>query len=124
MTADARELGDLLALVNERLADATASLTTGTGGGPMCRTGPAITAAKTAEGRAAALMQVRRSLRKGTADAPTRVLIEWRRLRQAQGERHDRGWQAYWAGGIAELERLTDNSTISPDPAQQEAADH
>ena len=110
MTLGAREPSEILALVEARLADATVALSAGTGGAPLCRTESAVVAVKSAEGRATALMQVRRGLRTGTGDAAT-VLLEWRRLRDAQGDRHDRGWRAYWSGGITELELLVADST-------------
>jgi hypothetical protein len=112
MTATIRSL----ALVERRLGEVTASLNEATGGAALCRIDGTGGSAKSLEGRMAALLEVRRSLRKDpdAGVAAAAALVErWRSdLQQRSVRGASAAWQEYLAGGVAELEHL-----LGPDAA-------
>lgn len=99
-----------LPIVEQRLAEVSTSLNSATGGGALCRIDGTGGSAKSLEGHMAALLELRRSLRKDPDDgarAATTLLDRWR---SDLAERSERGasaaWLEYLAGGVSELEHL------------------
>lgn len=100
---------DLLAHVEHRLVEVSTSLDAATGGQALCRLDGATGSAKSLEGRSAALLEVRRVLRKDPHAPFTGVAQRWasdlasRRARSASA-----AWLEYLEGGVAELAALED----------------
>jgi len=102
----------ILALVEQRLDTAERDLADATGGAPLCRidgSGPA--GPKFAEGRTAALAELRRALRRSPGADAVQVVGE----SIATWDHHERAaagqgpsWRAYRAGGATELRQLGD----------------
>jgi hypothetical protein len=100
---------ELAATVATLEAEALAQLEATLGGVAMCRVGEAAARpAKHWEGRAAALAQVRRALRRaepgGEADVLRRAHAEWTAQLEALG---GPAWTTYTAAGLQALEELT-----------------
>jgi hypothetical protein len=105
-----------LALIERRLGEVTASLNEATGGAALCRIDGTGGSAKSFEGRMAALLEVRRSLRKDPdagVTAASALVERWRSdLQQRSARGASAAWQEYLAGGVTELEHL-----LGPDDA-------
>ncbi len=96
-----------VAAVEERIATVSRSLEEATGGAALCRLDGRSTSEKELEGRVAALLQLRRDLRRGAGTDPRELAEQWRadlasRRRRGSGP----AWVAYLAGGVSELESL------------------
>ncbi len=102
-------MSDLAATVATLEAEALARLEATLGGVAMCRVGEATARpAKHWEGRAAALAQARRALRRAAPgsepDALRQVHAEWAAQLDALG---GPAWTAYTTAGLRALEELT-----------------
>lgn len=111
-----------LVALDQRIAELGALLTATTAGAPLCRThmGPAV---KEHEGRIAALMAARRAIRRDGQEAAVVILQQWEQDAATGRARGGASWEAYWAGGIAELHSLTSRTTsqiTGPAPARKE----
>lgn len=101
-----------LEIIEARFVDLQEELTAALGDESLCavsRTAGAVPAAKHAEGRLAALMELRRSLRGGggVEASLAEQLDAWRRwLDDVTVREAGPDWQAYRAGGVDELEHL------------------
>jgi hypothetical protein len=104
-----------MAVVEQRLAEVTASLNAATGGAALCRIDGTGGSAKTLEGRMAALLEVRRTLRRDP-DADLAAIAErWRadlEVRRAKGS--SAAWTDYLSAGAEELTRLLPARTTAP----------
>lgn len=97
----------LMATVEQRLAEVSASLNAATGGAALCRIDGTGGSAKSLEGRMAALLEVRRSLRRDPSADPARIADRWRAdlaLRREKGS--SAAWTDYLGAGSDELTRL------------------
>jgi hypothetical protein len=96
-------------LVALHRAHAEVALMEATAGRPLCRVeGPDTEPVKRAEGRLAAIAELERSLRATGADprqAAARLVERWEEERGRVAAR-GAAWEAYHAGGIAELETV------------------
>lgn len=99
-------------LLEARLAAVEAELVAATGGASLClvsKRGEAVDGPKYLEGRLAALLEVRRTVRRG-GDLATRAaaaLVEWSgELDDARRRGLGGGWIAYRTGGVDELTDL------------------
>lgn len=105
---------DLLPLVERQERDALARLTDATSGGALCRLdGSGVGEAKYWEGRAAALAQVRRELRRGAdprRETVDRRLAAWRAETAALSAGASPAWSAYLAGGVDALAALLEDA--------------
>ena len=101
-------------LLEERLDQLQEELAAVVGDTSLCaisRSAGSVPAAKHLEGRAAALMALRRALRRGEQlPGPlTTLLHEWRRaLDDVTARDAGADWRAYRAGGLDELKELAD----------------
>jgi hypothetical protein len=94
-------------LVQERLDQVSGSLHVATGGAALCRIDGTGGSAKHLEGRMAALLEVRRVLRRDPQADPGPLLDRWRANREAHLARGaSPAWRDYDDGGVAELEWL------------------
>jgi hypothetical protein len=99
-------------LLGARLAAIEAELAATTGGASLCvvsKRGEAVDGAKYLEGRMAAVLEVRRSVRRGDdlADRAATALVDWRgELDAARRRGLGGGWIAYRTGGVDELTDL------------------
>jgi len=106
-------------IVDGRLGRVQEELTAAVGGDSLCaisRSAGSVPAAKYLEGRMAALMALRRSMRRGDRlqASLAELLDEWRRgLDDVTARDAGPDWQAYRAGGVDELEELADRLTGS-----------
>ena len=106
---------DARAVVARHLAAAEADLVAVTGGSSLCRVGngPEAGSAKYAEGRYAALRELRHLLRAPDADvlaSADRLLGTWQ---AARSEARGPAWAAYRSGGVADLQRVVDDLTTT-----------
>jgi hypothetical protein len=93
--------------VETRLAELGESLTDAAGGRALCRLDGSMTTAKELEGRAAALLEVRRGLRADPAIDLRSILARWQADREARLHNGAApAWHAYLTGGVAELEAI------------------
>lgn len=107
-----------LSHVEARLAEVTASLQAATGGGALCRIDGTGGSAKSFEGRTAALLEVRRLLRRDPDADLAPVLDRWRADLGTHTRRgSSAAWLEYVAGGVAELEHLLEAAPREGDPA-------
>src|SRR5512139_2788662 len=93
-----------MAVVEQRLAEVTASLSTATGGAALCRIDGTGGSAKSLEGRMAALLEVRRTLRRDPDADLSAMAVRWQadlELRRAKGS--SAAWTDYLSAGAAEL---------------------
>lgn len=103
-----------LDIVDVRLERVQEELTAAVGGASLCaisHSAGSVPAAKHLEGRMAALMALRRSLRRGDRlkASLAGLLDEWRRgLDDVMARDAGPDWRAYRAGGVDELEELAD----------------
>lgn len=101
-------------IVDVRLGRVQEELTAAVGGASLCaisRSAGSVPAAKYLEGRMAALMALRRSIRRGDRlqASLAELLGEWRRgLDDVTARDAGPDWRAYRAGGVDELEELDD----------------
>ncbi len=101
-----------LDIVESRFARLEEELAVAVGDASLCaisRTAGSVPAAKHLEGRLAALMALRRSLRRGDRleAALAELLDAWRRaLEDVAARAAGPDWRAYRAGGVDELEEL------------------
>jgi hypothetical protein len=94
-------------LVQQRLDAVTASLHVATDGAALCRVDGTGGSAKRLEGRMAALLEVRRMLRRDPGADPGPVLDTWLANREAHRARGaSAAWRDYDDGGVGELEWL------------------
>lgn len=101
-----------MALVEQRLAEVSASLNAATGGAALCRIDGTGGSAKSLEGRMAALLEVRRVLRRDPDADLSAIEARWRAdlaLRQAKGS--PAAWTDYLSAGADEVARLTARPT-------------
>ncbi len=105
---------ELAARIEDRLALVMPQLTATSGGASLClisrSTGP-VDGAKYLEGRVAVLTELQRAVRRDPSADPAVVAApiarQWRSDLALQRERGaTRGWVAYRAGGVDELEEL------------------
>lgn len=109
------------AVVTGYLVRAEADLVAVTGGASLCRVGngPEAGSAKYAEGRYAALRELRQLLRSPDADAlasAVRLLGAWQ---VARAEARGPAWAAYRAGGVADLQHVVDELTTITEGAHR-----
>ncbi len=106
-----------LDLLEGRLAAIEAELAATTGGASLCvvsKRGEAVDGPKYLEGRLAAVLEVRRGVRRGAAQAAqaAAALAAWTsRLDDARRRELGGGWIAYRAGGVDELTDLVDGGS-------------
>ncbi len=106
------------AAVERRLASVSSSLNAATGGAALCRIDGTGGSAKALEGRMAALLEVRRTLRRQPAADLGGIVERWRSdlaLRRERGG--SAAWLEYLAGGVAELESLAGSAAEADDPS-------
>jgi hypothetical protein len=109
----------LAPLVQSRLDEVSGSLQAATGGAALCRIDGTGGSAKWLEGRMAALLEVRRLLRRDPQADPGPLLDRWRANREAHLARGTSpAWRDYDDGGVTELEWLLAQGT-GPVPAQE-----
>jgi hypothetical protein len=107
MTAPAAAASAALSLVEGRLEQVSSSLNEATGGAALCRIDGTGGSAKRLEGRMAALLEVRRLLRRDPGADLEAVLASWRASREAHLRRGaSAAWLDYDEGGVSELEWL------------------
>lgn len=107
MTAGAVAGTGALPLVELRLEQVSAALNEATGGAALCRIDGTGGSAKHLEGRMAALLEVRRILRRDPDAGLAAVLDPWRSTRAAHLARGaSAAWLDYDEGGVAEIEWL------------------
>jgi hypothetical protein len=104
-------------ILERHLAEAEADLVAATRGEPLCRLdrGPQVGSVKYAEGRHAALRELRlglRSANSGTLASAVDLLAAWESAR-ARSETQGPEWQAYRSGGVAALRGLVEDLTIA-----------
>jgi hypothetical protein len=114
-----------MAVVEQRLAEVTASLNTATGGAALCRIDGTGGSAKSLEGRMAALLEVRRTLRRDPDADLSAIADRWHadlELRRAKGS--SAAWTDYLSAGAAELASLVAHAPgdASPKPGSVSAA--
>ena len=108
------EPGTVERVVEARLERVAQELTATVGDASLCavsRSGGSVPAAKHLEGRAAALMALRHAMRGGDAVASALefLLDDWRaHLADVIARGAGEDWRAYRAGGVDELDELTD----------------
>jgi hypothetical protein len=108
----------LAPVVQQRLEAVTGSLHDATGGAALCRIDGTGGSAKRLEGRMAALLEMRRLLRRDPDADPGPVLDTWLARRAAHLARGaSPAWRDYDDGGVAELEWLL--AQPGPIPAQE-----
>ena len=101
--------------VEARLAEVSTSLQAATGGAALCRIDGTGGSAKSFEGRTAALLEVRRLLRRDPEADLTPVLARWRAdLASHTSRGSSAAWLEYVAGGVAELEHLLGTTPAEP----------
>ncbi len=102
--------------VERRLGEVGEALNRSTGGQALCRLDASASTAKELEGRMAALLEVRRALRREPAGDLGGITRRWRRDLAA---RRDAGasaaWLAYLTAGLAELDALSGSAPIAPE---------
>ena len=106
----------LLPLVDLRLDQVSASLNAATGGRALCRVDGTGGGAKYLEGRMAALLEVRRLLRRTPGAPLDPVLDRWRADRDnhlARGA--SAAWQEYDEGGVTEVQWLIAHAPAAPE---------
>lgn len=108
---------ELLNQVERRLADVSSSLTRATGGAALCRIDGTGGSAKALEGRMAALLEVRRTLRRDPSTDLTGIAGRWQAdldLHRAKGS--SAAWTDYLGAGVDELARLQPPAARAVDP--------
>ena len=107
MTVTSMATSPVLPLVERRLEQVSESLNAATGGDALCRIDGTGGSAKRLEGRMAALLEVRRLLRRDPGADLSTVLGSWRATREAHLRRRaSEAWLEYDEGGVSELEWL------------------
>jgi hypothetical protein len=104
-----------MALVEQRLAEVSGSLNAATGGAALCRIDGTGGSAKSLEGRMAALLEVRRTLRRDPDADLAPMAARWRadlELRRAKGS--SAAWIDYSSSGTDELARLLAHTDPAP----------
>lgn len=93
--------------LDERLAGLLDALTSASGGQGLCRVDGNVARVKELEGRAAALLEVRRARRRDPGTDLQVLLDKWVSDRDSRsGRGANTAWQSYFAGAVAELEEL------------------
>jgi hypothetical protein len=106
-----------MALVERRLAEVTALLDSATGGTALCRIDGTGGSAKSLEGRMAALLEVRRTLRRDPGASLLPIAARWEAdLELRRAKRSPAAWTDYLSAGADELASLLPQRT-APAPA-------
>lgn len=101
-------------LVELRLAQVSESLIAATGGAALCRVDGTGGSAKYLEGRMAALLEVRRILRRDPGADLAAVLAAWQSNRDVHLSRGaSAAWLEYDDGGVTEIEWLLEHAPTS-----------